>query len=271
MSYKPGNNKAFTLIELLVAIGILAMVMSFASVIFRVSIDAHRTAIANAEIMQKLRAITSQLDSDFKGARRYYGGYLSFGYENSKVNDVIVRVKSDGIVFFANGDFRSTKQYDNRTVAGNVACVFYALLDPNSYNGVPEPKDKVLVRRQTVLTSDGSLPDSASNPRGEYFKTSLSQLIVTPLFADPNEWTRRPIMNLNNLTEDDLVIYMAKGVDNFKIQYAPWAENAVQWLPVADERPGSINPKAFKFTFMIYDSKGVLKEGRPFTHIVCLD
>ena len=60
MNYKLRTNKAFTLIELLVAIGILAVVMSFASVIFRVSIDAYRTAIANAEIMQKLRAITNQ-------------------------------------------------------------------------------------------------------------------------------------------------------------------------------------------------------------------
>ena len=86
MNYETRNNRAFipsevnnsngtgkrfltgfTLIEILVAIGILAIVMSFSSVIFKVGIGAHRTAIANAEIMQKLRAITDQLNADFKG------------------------------------------------------------------------------------------------------------------------------------------------------------------------------------------------------------
>ena len=38
--------RAFTLIELVVALGILAVVMSFASVIFRVSIDSPRVALA---------------------------------------------------------------------------------------------------------------------------------------------------------------------------------------------------------------------------------
>ena len=49
MNYKSLKNRAFTLIELLVAIGILAVILSFASVIFRVSIGAHRMAVANAE------------------------------------------------------------------------------------------------------------------------------------------------------------------------------------------------------------------------------
>ena len=47
MNYKLRTNKAFTLIELVVAIAILAMVLSFAGVIFKVSIGAYRTAIAN--------------------------------------------------------------------------------------------------------------------------------------------------------------------------------------------------------------------------------
>ena len=59
------NIKGFTLVELLVAIGI-----SFAGVIFNVSVNAQRTAMANAEIMQKLRAITGQLNADFRGLRK---------------------------------------------------------------------------------------------------------------------------------------------------------------------------------------------------------
>ncbi|MHC4573629.1 MAG: PulJ/GspJ family protein, partial [Planctomycetota bacterium] len=62
--------KAFTTIELVVAVGILAMVLSFAGVIFKISVESQRAAAANAEIMQKLRTITSQLSADFKGLRK---------------------------------------------------------------------------------------------------------------------------------------------------------------------------------------------------------
>jgi prepilin-type N-terminal cleavage/methylation domain-containing protein len=277
MSYKLRTNKAFTLIELLVAIGVLAIVLSFASVIFRVSIDTHRTAIANAEIMQKLRAITNQLNADFKGLRLDYGGHILFGFGYSKIDEKKVKVKSDNIIFFANGDFESTRQYGGRTVAGNIACIFYSLLDPNSYKSlrdpsyVPEPKEKILVRRQTVLTADNSLPDSDSDPRGEYYKKSLSQWRVEPAFSDPNDWLKQPLMNLNNLTEDDFVIYMAKGVDDFTIQYAQMdVTGKVQWLPIGEDVPGNIYNRAFKFTFKLYDSKDVIRHGRPFTHIVYL-
>ncbi len=61
--------RAFTLIELVVSLGILAVVLSFAGMIFRVSIDSHRIALANAEIMQKLRVIAEQLNADFQGLR----------------------------------------------------------------------------------------------------------------------------------------------------------------------------------------------------------
>ena len=66
--------KAFTLMEMVVALGILAIVMSFAGVIFRVSVDSHRLALANAEILQKLRAITEQLDCGFSRAAQGWRG-----------------------------------------------------------------------------------------------------------------------------------------------------------------------------------------------------
>ncbi len=62
--------KAFTLLEMVVALGILALILSFAGVIFRVSIESQRLALANAEIMQKYRTITTQLDEDFRGLCR---------------------------------------------------------------------------------------------------------------------------------------------------------------------------------------------------------
>jgi prepilin-type N-terminal cleavage/methylation domain-containing protein len=268
------NNKkmkrAFTLIELMVAIGILAMVLSVAGVIFKVSIGSQCMAVANAEIMQKLRAITDQLNADFKAVRYDMGGYVTFGFENSRVGGAIVQVKSDSIIFFANGDFQSTRQYGSGTVAGNVACIFYSLLDPNSYGVVPEPREKILARRQTVLTADA--PAMGSDPRGEYYVASLSEWRVAPPFTDPNDWARKPFMDVHNLREGDLVMYMAKGVDDFTIQFAPRSPaGGVQWLPVGAGSPVKINPRAFKFTFRLYDSKGVIERGMIFTHIVYLD
>ena len=279
MNHKPRTKQAFTLIELMAAIGILAMVLSFAGVIFKVSIGSQRMAIANAEIMQKLRAITDQINADFKAVRRDIGGYITFGSDNSRIGGAIVQVKSDSIVFFANGDFKSSRQYDRRdpagallsrrTVSGNIACILYSLLDPNSYYAVPEPKDKILVRRQTVLTADDLLPDADSNPRGEYYKASLSEWRVAPPFADPNDWAQKPYMDVRNLREQDLVMYMAKGVDDFTVQFVPRSPvSPVQWLPIGNTNPGRINPRAFKFTFRLYDSKGVIEHGMPFTHIV---
>src|SRR4030043_1814379 len=160
MNNKLRTYKAFTLIELLVAMGILAMVLSFASVIFRVCIDSHRTAIANAEIMQKLRAITDQLNDDFKAVIGTYRNRLDFQTRN---------VNSDSIVFFANGDFQSVRQYEYlkpngtnalKTVSGNVASIYYGQaadpypnVDPNTDPFKGEPKQKLLGRRQTILTS----------------------------------------------------------------------------------------------------------------------
>jgi len=281
MNHKLRTKQAFTLIELMAAIGILAMVLSFAGVIFKVSVGSQRTAMANAEIMQKLRAITDQLNADFKAVRRDTGGYITFGSGNSRIDGAIVQVKSDNVIFFANGDFQSTRQYDRRdpagtllnrrTVSGNIACIFYSLLDPNSYYGVPEPKDKILVRRQTVLTADDFLADADSNPRGEYYKMSLSQWRVAPPFVDANDWAQKPFMDVRNLRDQDLVMYMAKGVDDLTIQFAPQSPaGPVQWLPIGTGSPGKINPRAFKFTFRLYDSKGVIKRGMVFTHIVYL-
>ena len=163
--------RAFTLIELVVAVALLAMMLSFASVIFRVSIEAYRTAGANTEIMQKLRAVTDQLNADFKGQIWNPQGKIHFGFDSNNV-------RSDSIVFFANGDFQSTRQYDGKTVVGNVACIFYGqAASPNPSTGKPE--EKILVRRQTIITPDSSLPASDLNSPGEYYtKKPLAELFA---------------------------------------------------------------------------------------------
>jgi len=284
MNYELRTNKAFTLIELVVAVALLAMVLSFTSVIFRVSIEAYRTAGANTEIMQKLRAVTDQLNADFKGQIWNAPGRIRFGFGNSDINGEIVQVRSDSIVFFANGDFQSTRQYDGKTVMGNVASIFYGQANIPSYT--PEerqhPKKKILVRRQTILTPD---PDSDWESKeldelAEYCnedkKSSLADLIADPLFDVNDLMKKKPDLNPDDA--NDLVMYMVEGVDDFTIQYVgteePYQSKEFNvWRPEDDDlpyRPKQLGLLAIKFTFTLYDSRGVIKAGRNFTHIVYL-
>ena len=277
--------KAFTLIELVVAVALLAMMISFASLIFDMSIDTHRTAMASAEIMQKLQAITGQLNADFKGHVWNPRGSIFFGTEESEIDGGLVIVRSDCIVFFTKGDFQSTEQCPYvksgggeglKTVSGNVASIFYGLADANA----TDPREKVLIRRQTILTSDSSLNDTFGlDDRREYCnkdnESSLSELIAEDF--DANALMDRP--SINPTSEDDLVMYMAKGVDDFTIQYVGWEENPPkikefnQWRPENEDVnswPEQLYPLALKFTFTLYDSKGIFENGRRFTHIVYL-
>ena len=68
----------FTLVELVVAIGIMAVVILFAGNMFKTSINSYRIATAQAEIMQKFRAITQQLDNDFRGLRKDAPMFIHF-------------------------------------------------------------------------------------------------------------------------------------------------------------------------------------------------
>jgi len=269
--------KAFTLIELTVAVALLAMVLSFASVIFKVGIGAYRTAGANAEIMHKLRAITDQLNADFKGQIWNPKGKISFDFDSNK------NVRSDSIVFFANGDFQSTGQYDGKTVVGNVAGIFYGqAANPDPYSGAPE--EKILVRRQTMLTPDRTLPPLNLDELGEYCneekKSSLADLIADQAaYPDGNTPEMRKLMERPDLDPDNpnhLVMYMAEGVDDFTIQCAgsDGTNKFNEWRPsnadIGQNWLKDFRPSALKFTFTLYDSKGIIKGGRTFTHIVYL-
>lgn len=266
MNNKLRTNKAFTLIELLVAIGILAIVMSFVSVIFRVSIDAYRTATANAEIMRKLRAITGQLNADFKGLRKDGEIFVVWtakpvpasGYED---NDLDGYERFDRIMFFADGDFHSYRV--NPMVRGNVARVTY-ILARRKRGGVSVPAqgqaraDRILVRTQHILTADPALavfldPNNVSdlqlyewNNRYEYDKMSLDEWKNIP-------WANKADMlsvicdvkiqnsNVNEQIRGAAVdpadpnsihMLLCEGVGEFKIQ--SWYDQQQRWVPEVD-------------------------------------
>jgi prepilin-type N-terminal cleavage/methylation domain-containing protein len=268
--------KAFTLIELIVSLGILAVVLSFAGLIFRVSIESHRMALANAEIMQKLRVITGQLDTDFKSMIFEYGAMgRTRTYTIDGEDDEEVEVGSDTIVFFASGDFQSTAQYgdDDDTVAGNVAAIFYGRPDPNSYDREPEPRETWLLRRQTILASEAEVADS--DPNGEYYATSLGAWMAGTPADDLAGWSRSPLIDPHDI-EANQAMYLARGVHNFTISYLERDDQVgtepLAWQRRSEDEEGdeilAIDPYVFKFTFTLYDSRGIIKNGRTFTHIV---
>ena len=267
--------RAFTLIELVVAIAILAMVLSFAGVIFKVSIGAFRTGIANAEIMRKLRAITDQLNTDFKSVGK----------------GMPIVVFPDRIVFLANGDFQTIRQYEygppsagtKKTVAGNLASIFYGITDitiGKDEEGNDILGEPILSRGQMILTSDDSLlQDPPILELGEYCQMSFYEFRAEcqNIFGSKETWAGGSLPALDPTSEEDLVRYMAKGVSDFRVYFADWvggkftwqqgngtfvdAEHAIRF----DKKPGT---RALKFSFTLYDSMGIIKNGRRFTHIV---
>ncbi len=260
--------KAFTLIELVVAMGILAIILSFAGVIFKVSAESQRMAMANAEIMQKLRAITGQLDADFRGLIVEYGGHSRTSTLTQTVDGKEVTVHFDGIAFFANGDFQSTRQYGGKTIVGNVASIYYGPPDPNSYTSMPAPRDRVLLRRQTILAPEA--PQADSSWAGEYYCASLEQWRTDPP-CTLDEWSSPPAIDPTRI-ETQLPMYLAKGVDNFTVHYVETGTSlgtaAIPWQRQDTGDSSRISPLAFKVTFTLYDSRGIIRNGRTFTHIV---
>jgi prepilin-type N-terminal cleavage/methylation domain-containing protein len=154
--------KGYTLVELVVAVAILAIVASFAGAIFKVGIESHRIAGANAEIMQKLRAITDQLNADFKGLRK--DGEIYVVWSARPDDDLGRYVRFDRIMFFANGDFHTYHQRWG-DVRGNVARISYMLANrPPAVAGkaLVEPQElpwrrRILARTQHILTADTSV------------------------------------------------------------------------------------------------------------------
>jgi len=174
--------KAFTLMELVVALAILAGVLAIAGVIFRVSIDSHRLALANAEIMQKLRVLTDQLDADFRSLRKdaeifvVWNAVPKLNYVAPEPNGTGSQAgtnflgtrgyeRFDRIMFFSTGDFQAY----GRSERGNVARICYTMArgpsdNASEPNWAPDQKPwkRMLARTQHILIPPA--PNSSDKP-----------------------------------------------------------------------------------------------------------
>jgi len=348
MDYEQRTNKAFTLIELMVAIAILAMVLSFAGVIFKVGIDSYRMAMANAEIMQKFRAITDQLNADFKGLRKDGEIFVAWvakeavtaNYDGYRDCDDDGYERFDRITFFANGDFYSYRARPN-VIRGNTARICY-MLAKNPITKIAaqgqRAEERILARTQHILAADLSAIKPWQFSLGDQWFLWNNLVEYDTLFLE--EWKNMPKnikeYMLSVITDvsvgssgvsqpfwgaqvdpaepNSIHMLLCEGVGEFKIQ--GWYDEEQRWVPEVDHddfldpnnpnglwvwypyppygevnlgRPafqgGSFQDilnerdfdeipglgRALKFTFTLYDSRGIIKKGRVFTHIVYLD
>ena len=319
----------FTLVELVVAIGIMALVILFAGTVFKTSISSYRIASAQAEIMQKFRAITDQLNNDFRGLRKDAPMFIWFQVDPNNN-------RFDQIMFFADGDFQSTGQWANKTIVGNLARIYYGQ-SQNTYG--LNAQYPILARRQHISSADTDLnswpnPDITTFPTtflpnlNDYYEHDLISLsqwqaLTNDIAYGPTNVSQiinvcfgsRPTVTLADA--NTLHLLMAEKVGSFSVQWSYLFTNAgqtyVYWWPSIDPDgnpvtldsdftalaqfgicfnvanpsvpgwflPGgasgshftgspSFYPDALKFTFTLYDSRGVFKNGQTFTHIVYL-
>ena len=220
------QKKGFTLIELMVAVGLMGLIIAFSSVIFRFGIDAHRISSANAEIMQKARAITEQLNSDLKGLRQDAPLLIWFQQDVAGTEPN----RYDQMMFFADGDFSSWRLYrpgggpnarpvpldvgmnaSDKVVRGNLARIQYALasryVSATNHSRVqpydPDVKDKAernLARRCHILTADDSLEEW---PDGNNVGTSIDNPGESGEFNEEYEHDSVPISRWKALDNTD--------------------------------------------------------------------
>lgn len=286
--------KAFTITELLVAVGVMALALSATGVIFRVSIDAHRTAGATAEIMRNLRAITDQLNTDFKGLQK--DGYLILcsdeldKYEFYDSADPC-SFGADRLYYFCTGDFQTWNR--NEDTRSNIARIYFGHGHSTFVDDSVPVSDWSLARDVVLLTPGQSLGPDCYDVSYAQCKVDLQGSLEDPnwllangmqidIESDPN--TVRSLMCQN---VGQIIIEWTDGTKNGAelrwygygyqkrsddFEYAEKIGESVSPPYMAYWTPGNRQywPKALKFTLTLYDSKSILKEGKTFTHIVYL-
>lgn len=290
--------KAFTLIELVVAMGILAIIMAFAGIVFKVGAESHRMAVANTEIMQKLRTITEQLNADFRGLRKE-GEILVVWEADPASNDPNAFERFDRIMFFTTGDFQA---YDaNGVTKGDVARICYTLASRLNEDGdrLPpqgqKPAERMLVRTQHILTTPekaGGAFDPCDftdtqwrewNSDNQYDGISLTQWRLIPQDQKANIFSVIGDISIEDLYGDavretdesarGVVIdfrqsspvhaLLAEGVGQFSVQ--GWWEPELRWMPQVDlgDDPNDPNDSNLDASDFILDGGQIDQERNP--------
>ncbi|MHC4525503.1 MAG: PulJ/GspJ family protein, partial [Planctomycetota bacterium] len=216
--------RGFTIVELLVAMSLLVILLALSGVVFDTTVKAHRAAGATIDVTRNLRAITDQLNADFRGLQK--DAPLTIWFEL----DSATGQRYDQIQFFADGDFQTTRQYFNgtadMTVSGNMARIYYGhawLADmstgtANPFKGYRQfliangdsvnlAPGHLFARRTHLFTNDPALPlySNGTNPSFPYVDW-------------PNTLFFSFLSSLNNYYEYDQLITLNQWKQLFSIQ-----------------------------------------------------
>ena len=226
--------RAFTIIELLLAIGLMVVLLAVSGEVFQMAITSYRTAAATGEIARKLTAITYQLNSDFQGLRKDGEIFCAWvpkpTYDGGAVQSC---ERFDRIMFFADGDFQSYREWPGvlpaswpqhtGPVRGNTARLTYMLakgaggIQPQ----VQSPRERVLVRSQHIITAEEALVDQAGPPyRARVFP--IDPAAPATSFGDPS------IREYENLALDEWL-------------NIPWSDKREILTVITDIRVGGSN------------------------------
>ncbi len=350
--------KAFTIVELLVAMGLFGMLLAASGVIFATAVNAHRTAEATAEIARNLAAITDQLNADFRGLRKegeIFAAWVARPVDDEgnplispyDPDDIAAYERFDRLLFFADGDFQSYRQWFVETpsgtsrstvLTGNLARICYMLARDDDVPAYQQNRrTRILARTQHILTSE-TIVDEYGDPLPFPFDP-CDFALDNFIFEYDNTTTLQGWKNIDPCDKVDMLstiggvniatgeisdggtpvsadnpatihMLLCQGVGQFSVQ--GWYDPLQRWMPylewdeggqiVDTDFPVEGDPpqlddeyvprllyspplfyneanfnfipglgRALKFTFTLYDSRGIFEEGKTFTHIVYLD
>ncbi len=160
------RRKAFTLVELMVAMGLLVIIMAMAGVIFKTALKAHRLAVANADVLDKFRLISQQLDRDFRGLRKEGEIFVAWIWDEDDPDQ-----RQDRIGFWSIGDFRSFGD-DVEVPKGRLARISYSL----------NPDSRVLARSQHIYRHGSP----------HWLETARGTTVAEAKVADWSAWQNEP-------------------------------------------------------------------------------
>lgn len=286
--------KAFTITELLLAISLMVVLIATSGVVFRTAVKAHRTASATAEIARKLRGITDQLNADFKGLRKDGEIFITWvpnGVDDDGDGTIDRYERIDRIMFFADGDFQSYKEWPpTGVIHGDVARISYMLAKDKNGNKaqLQAPGDRVLARSQHIFAADPDLVDDPGLPLPRTIPINPAAIPIIFTEADNNnyeynnllldEWLNIPWIDkrlmltvISDVSVDGsgadggLVVdtetkppvnvhqLLAEGVGSFSVQ--GWYAPQQRWVPEMDpDGDGNLSDSDFRVdgTWVLY-------------------
>lgn len=249
-----------TLVEIMVAVGVTVGMMLMIGTVFKSATDTSGVAMANNELMGRVRTLTNRLDQDFSGLRSDMPMAIIFEAGQDDPDEPAKVIRYDRICFFANGDFHDIY---GSWLSGNLARIFYGQMSHSPSLNLPNnvsPPRQVLARRYKIMTAVHDPANNIGTPRDVILAGSVTceQYDSYPFeTASVSFWKNQPVADYRNFyfnqrldkpvsfvrppNYDDLSadalqqLYFLSDVTDLKIQLYLYDEHQSRWRWFPDE------------------------------------